>query len=315
MEADAKVAVEQDILDPFDSLLEESSPSQEENQALINKAIGGSSEDKWNLVLRNLRLVRYIVHKYAAIDPSSSNDMMMDGICGLYEAVKRLRACSVPEFSSYAGYYIEKEVKRQLGKRQSAFGSPSAKARHISTSIQSMYTPSADQDITLLVEETLCDRTEDLPYEAFEQKDVEAFAKKVCNEILTTNCIHLSKLERDTLRNLIKHGGRIEDAGVERGVTRQAVSFIMLQIMDRVLKFCHVRYGKELNDVFGTKGRKFHWKLYYGNGTLRDKFKHTVIELCYNYAHMKQEKEDDIGRTSFMGDRSGRYKKRVKNVH
>ena len=49
-------------LDCYRDILQLPSPTREENKVLIDKAVTGGLEEKWELVIRNIKLVFYLLN-------------------------------------------------------------------------------------------------------------------------------------------------------------------------------------------------------------------------------------------------------------
>lgn len=83
-----------------------------EEQSLLRQAQAGDELALEKLILCNLRLVNFIVQKYAKSNPHvSADDLMADGIIGLHRAISGYDESFGTRLSTYAALWIHKKVQ------------------------------------------------------------------------------------------------------------------------------------------------------------------------------------------------------------
>jgi RNA polymerase sigma factor (sigma-70 family) len=92
----------------------------EEEQALAGRIASGDEEAVQELVLRNLRLARWLAGR---MDPGHREDAEQDGYLGLTEAARRFRP-GRGRFTTYADYWIRLKIGRGRRRRASMIRIP-----------------------------------------------------------------------------------------------------------------------------------------------------------------------------------------------
>lgn len=287
--------------DPFQEILKNPPPTKEENAILISNAIAGDEEDKWELVLRNVRLVYRMVQKHHP-EPWEEGDMLLDGIMGFYEAVGRLIPCEPEQFSSYGCSYIIKEIRKNRRLRHSQFNSTAKGATWKSVSMNDVMGDGPNPkmrkdvvpDINAVGSSDLC-----------EGDDVVKFCKRLVRTICVSPKVRLSKRERDVFRSLIRHKGDTRAVAEEFGLSRQRIHQVWQSLAKKISKYCKKRFGEELEDIFGTDGRQLNLKLKRCgvNGRISKKnkkssssFSHLIKERRDRYDAFKEKEMTEFGR-------------------
>ena len=84
-----------------------------EEQSLLRQAQAGDELALEKLILCNLKLVNFIVQKYAKSKPHvSADDLMADGIIGLHRAISGYDESFGTRLSTYAALWIHQKVQR-----------------------------------------------------------------------------------------------------------------------------------------------------------------------------------------------------------
>ena len=278
------------MLNSYQEILQLPSPTKEENKILIAKAISGGSKEKWELVTRNIKLIYSIAQRYYAKLGEGEEEIVSDGIIGLYKAVCRLRPCVSEQFITYGGAYIQNEIARGIQRKKSYFNAATEYTIWIPVSINKL----VPFDFSLApIEEIIPDIGVVTAREACEITDMTEFSKKLVKSICCSEEIKLSKKQRNALTVFMAQGGNVRATAKELGVTRQDVDVVIKRIIPKIQLYLFKKFGSELEDIFGIKGKKLHFKLYNNEGKRSSKisinFRHSTKEAMKKYRDEQNE--------------------------
>jgi len=94
----------------FPGMLNDDEQEELFNEYRLNKSI----ESRNMLVLHNLRLVYYFIKGYKNNERVDTDDLFQDGVLGLMEAIDNYDPEKGGGFSTVAGWYIKKHIRRSL---------------------------------------------------------------------------------------------------------------------------------------------------------------------------------------------------------
>lgn len=284
----------------FKNNLTQSIPSEEENIELIKNAINGTEEDKWNLIIKNIKFVYHIAKKHI-LKHEDMNDFVSDGLIGFKQGVDKLKPCNTKQFRVYCGWHIEQSMVYNANKRRKIIGGANnKKTTNITVSLDS--TPQYYNTIG----ENLYDNTNLTPYEECELNDNKEFSKCLLNDFKNSKSANLTKAEYNVLTLMIKNNLNNTYAAKERNVSKQCIDQIMTKVERKLYNYLARRCGYlRLNEIYGSKIKHSKRKLNILDRHGRPTFKHFLNELYNNFE--KNKKSATIERELFYTN----YNKKV----
>ena len=294
-------------MDSYKEFLDLPSPNPEENKILIAQAVYGGPEEKWNLVLRNIRLVYSIVKRHVWT-LSEQDEMFSDGIMGLYKASCNLKLCSSKQFTTYGGAYISQSIERRFSARRSSFNALARKTIGKPQYIDKPIDISASDNMEIKDVESV------LPNEELEFKDIVDFSKKILISIYQSNQVGLTLSEKRVLGSLISNDLCISASAKELKRTRQNIHVIYKRIQAKIRPYLQEKFGKEMEDIYGEEGRTLNLRLYDDSGHATLKFNHFVHNVDDASAELRRKDEKTCGKAHKKYNSYSRCNKNKKQV-
>lgn len=259
-------------MNAYETILNMPTPTPEENTILIQKAVNGGDAEKWDLVLKNAKLVigtikRNIPHDEIVKD---FDEIMASGIFGLYKGVKCLKLCAPKQFVTYVGAYIAREIVRDYKNRRSAFNMYYRQTPGIPVYLNG----GSSEDFEML---QLDDRDQPSPFLYCDIKDSYYFSKKIFENILRGNI--LTACQKNIIRVILRNDCDMSIALEELNTSKQNVYAILAIIKQRIIRYLNSKFKKELKDIYGFKGRHHKWKFYDEEGRLISKHKYFTNDI------------------------------------
>lgn len=90
--------------------------TKEETEELIISAKNNNKEATWELIKNNLRLISSIANKYTGYG-IEKEDLIQEGCIGMMEAIKVFDINSETKFTTFAYYYIRKNIRETIIKK------------------------------------------------------------------------------------------------------------------------------------------------------------------------------------------------------
>lgn len=90
--------------------------NKEETEELIISAKNNNKEATWELIKNNLRLISSIANKYTGYG-IEKEDLIQEGCIGMMEAIKVFDINSETKFTTFAYYYIRKNIRETIIKK------------------------------------------------------------------------------------------------------------------------------------------------------------------------------------------------------
>lgn len=94
-------------------ILESAVPSKEENLILVKKSKSGDKDSINELIIRNGKLIFYVLRKYSYPD-DMTDDLIQEGMIGIQKAVEEFDFSFNSAFSTYALFWIQKYISAYI---------------------------------------------------------------------------------------------------------------------------------------------------------------------------------------------------------